>query len=282
MEPKDFRWFVQYFRRHFDCRTLADAHQAARADGDPPRPLLAVTFDDGQIDNFRYARPILDACGVPATFFVPADAARGGDPLWHDRLAFGLQRLRDRSAREFAEQCRARAQEVGSVSEMVEAAKSLGPETRRAWIAELEAQGGTAVPTWDGFMGGAELRTLAGSGHEVGSHGASHELLTDVAPDRLAEETGGSRSALEELVQEAVTAFCYPNGTHDPTVRASVKAAGYARAVTTEWGSNDRIDDPLRLRRCDMADANTRRTTGGLSESRLAWRLSGWHPGLSA
>jgi peptidoglycan/xylan/chitin deacetylase (PgdA/CDA1 family) len=35
----------------------------------PPKT-VGITFDDGYLDNFQYALPILLSCGVPATFFV--------------------------------------------------------------------------------------------------------------------------------------------------------------------------------------------------------------------
>ena len=50
---------------------------------------LCITFDDGKISTYTYARPILNAAGVPATFYVLTDTFQ---PVKEDFSTFDFQR----------------------------------------------------------------------------------------------------------------------------------------------------------------------------------------------
>jgi hypothetical protein len=93
-------------------------------------------------------------------------------------------------------------------------------------------------------------------------------------------EIEGSKRTLEVRAGVRAFSFCYPNGDHDTRVVAAVKRAGYGAAVVTRWGPNDAGASLLELRRCDMYAEHARNFFGRLSPSRLAWRMSGLHPGL--
>src|SRR4051812_206335 len=73
--PDELAWFLDFFRGPFPCGTLRGTMAAFLAGQQKGRPLLAVTFDAGQRDNHRHARPVLAAAGVKASFFVVAQAA---------------------------------------------------------------------------------------------------------------------------------------------------------------------------------------------------------------
>lgn len=68
-------------------------------EGDIPRnstkPVIAVSFDDGYLDNFEHAAPILVKHQVPCTFFVCTEKIRDNKPFDHDMraLGFGLDNM---------------------------------------------------------------------------------------------------------------------------------------------------------------------------------------------
>lgn len=59
------------------------------------RPIIAVSFDDGYLDNFENAAPILLKHQVPCTFFVSTEKIRDNQPFDHDMraLGFGLDNM---------------------------------------------------------------------------------------------------------------------------------------------------------------------------------------------
>jgi peptidoglycan/xylan/chitin deacetylase (PgdA/CDA1 family)/folate-dependent phosphoribosylglycinamide formyltransferase PurN len=68
-------------------------------EGDIPRnsrkPVIAVSFDDGYLDNFEHAAPILIRHQVPCTFFISTEKIRDNQPFDHDirALGFGLDNM---------------------------------------------------------------------------------------------------------------------------------------------------------------------------------------------
>jgi peptidoglycan/xylan/chitin deacetylase (PgdA/CDA1 family) len=178
----------------------------------------------------------------------------------------------------FADLADAQALDVGA---LLERAKQLADAERRAAIARVDAlAGGLERPAWDGMMTWSELGELVGGGHEVGSHTLSHPILPRCSASEIEREVGESKRLLEKHLQCEVTSFAYPNGDFDARSLRAVEACGYRQAVSTRWGPNRRGAAPFALRRCDVVARHARDRRGLLSEARLAWRMSGLHPGL--
>src|SRR5690606_1573250 len=47
---------------------------------------IAITFDDGYLDNFTVAKPLLEKYGLPATFFITSCNLDGQKEFWWDEL----------------------------------------------------------------------------------------------------------------------------------------------------------------------------------------------------
>lgn len=277
--PEELDWTIRYLRRSYTIGRLDHVHGRHEAGDAPSKPFVAITFDDGYADNFTYARPILEKHGVKATFFVPA-AFIGRERLpWYDSLGFALSPA---SRRTEVERGLLARHDLGHVADaepqtIIEAAKRLRPHVRQALV---EAIRPSRIPAWARTMSAEEIVSLALEGHEIGAHTMTHPILNTCDDASLDWELRGSKSLLEKLIGREVTSLAYPNGDQDARVLRAVRTAGFQRAVTTHWGTNPRGQERLLLNRCDIDARRMRNLSGELSESNLALRLSGLHPGL--
>lgn len=292
--PEELDWFLGYFRRWWQVGSMAEALSEFRAGNPSGRLPLAVTFDDGQRDNYEHARPVLARHGVHATFYIPVEAIQRSTLIWHDRLGFALldalqgpppargelpallAPLGDdgRAALELHEP-------IAVLDAVAAAAKRIGAADREAMIERLAHRFGSKQPReWAGLMSFDEIRQLLADGHEIGSHSLTHPFMVRCTDAELERELHESRRILEAELHCKVQSFCYPDGNCDLRTQQAAERAGYDNAVTTRWGNNSRAAPQHALRRYDMSNKHALGRHGEFSDALLAWRMSGLQPGL--
>jgi peptidoglycan/xylan/chitin deacetylase (PgdA/CDA1 family) len=116
------------------------------------------------------------------------------------------------------------------------------------------------INAWDppprrDLMTAADVRALAESGHEIGSHGARHARLTEVTPAELRQEVAGSRKTLAGLLGAEPRSFCYPYGAVDATVLCAVADAGYTYGCAAARAPG--VAGPLATPRIAMGERDT-------------------------
>lgn len=94
-----------------------------------------------------------------------------------------------------------------------------------------------------------QLREWAALGHEVGAHTMDHVDLTRTPDDEARRQIAGSKAALEDMVGQAVTSFCYPHGANAPIHREMAREAGFETATTTVRARARPGDDPFGIPR---------------------------------
>lgn len=282
MPASAFEAQVRWFASRFECLTLSRALMAWRASTRPARPLLAITFDDGYLDNAEVAAPILERAGVSATFFLVSSFVGTDTELWFDTAA----RWHRGASAVDVNAVLARCKVVGSMQSsakpplraLLDALKRLPDTQLRAIVGGLRL--GPAAPargTLDFAMTDDDARRLAAQGHELACHTATHPILTHVAEDALDAEIDGARRDLEQRLGPPIVGFCYPNGDHDDRIVSACARSGYAYACTTAFGRNPRDADPMRLRRINMNPEHVTHPPGTHSPSLLRAHLALLH-----
>ncbi|VVC83686.1 polysaccharide deacetylase family protein [Sideroxydans sp. CL21] len=284
--PEELDALLAYFAEHFDCGTLATQHERYLGGEITTRPLLAITFDDAQHDNYFNARPLLAKHQVKASFFVPVEAVEQQEPLWHDRLGFAILALlnqadggREKLTRILDSAGLSASRDDGLVGSIIEASKKLPLQTRLGLIERLVVASGTAqVPAFARLMTFSEIAELVRDGHEIGSHSMTHCLMPECDDETLMYELADSRRILQSHLGQRIESFCYPNGNSDIRTGEAVARAGYLRAVTTTWGNNGKNGDRFQLRRYNMDARRVFDSNGKLMPAILAFRMSGLFP----
>ena len=279
--PEQLDACVRYAIDRYDVGPLTRQLERFTRGEQAGKPLLAITFDDGQWDNLEHAVPALERHGVRATFYVPVDAIERAELIWHDRLGYALLALAEQPAvvqRAFADH--GLALREPSPHDAAQLAKTLPVPARQALVAEVERRAAFACPEWGRLMTWAEVRSLHERGHEIGSHSLSHELMPQLDDARIEREVSASKARIEDAIGAEVKSFCYPNGDSDRRCESALERAHYHNAVTTRWGTNGLADGRYGLKRCDVDARKHQSALGRPSYKRLALRISGLQPNL--
>lgn len=245
--PEQFERDVAFLVRHYEVLRIDDAVGLMEAGRPFPRGGVAITFDDGYLDNVTEALPILSRHGASAMFYVTAGPTVLAERFWVGWLERAVFAAPDPDAFAAALSLAPGRDRQALNDDLAERINAGGIEARTTWLARVEealAAQGVASPDGRAFMlGPDDLRTLAAAGMEIGSHTVSHAVLTGLASDGdVLDELTRSRALIAETIGQPVEHLAYPNGPRDPgnfdaRIARLAAEAGYRSAVTSERGA---------------------------------------------
>jgi peptidoglycan/xylan/chitin deacetylase (PgdA/CDA1 family) len=177
------------------------------------RPSVALTFDDGHLDNWVFAFPLLRKYGMKATIFVITSWMGDGKErgLWNPEGPPGAD---------------------------------LPPILRHGEVKKKIAQGDATVTlNWN------ELRAMEASGRvDIQSHThfhrdyfSSHPGGFKLSPDSrelLGEDLGRSKELIETRLNKKCRYLSWPWGRYDSEAQNLAEGLGFEALVTTEKGVN--------------------------------------------
>jgi peptidoglycan/xylan/chitin deacetylase (PgdA/CDA1 family) len=248
------RYHLEYFRHHFQVVSLADFAAGRRA---PNRLTIAVTFDDGYLNNLERALPIIESIGVPVAVFVTGCAKTDGGILWPDLLDIATPAIRDRVEIAGEEWLRGRRGELiaASTGEFLKLRckrSSLDFIREMAFVLEpfFDERGPDRLADYWRHLDTDGIRRLADSDLvTIGSHGAHHLCLGAIEPDMARGEVEHSKTYLEAAIDDAVVDFAFPDGSYTRNVVEMVADAGFKRQYAVDFLHPEDHEDPCLFER---------------------------------
>lgn len=255
----DFERQLACLRAHFNVVGVDELCAFAAGARLPSNP-VAVTFDDGYLDGYESALPLLKKWQCKAIFFVPTGVITERRLYWWDRAAYVLKTTAQEKLRvEYPfridiDLSGERAREIHRVLRIIKHQSldierfldELGEAARVEWSRDRERVfADELLMSWD------HVRALRAAGMDVESHTRTHRVLQTLTPEEVADELRGSRRELEHEIGAPVRSVAYPVGKPlAPTspIRGALVDAGYELGFTNGtgptplWGELDPFD----------------------------------------
>lgn len=258
--PADFDAQCAFLREHYRVISLDDMVDCLAHGRQMPPRSVALTFDDGYLDNFTHAFPILRKHGLSATFYLTTGCIDNQAILWTGLLRFIVfttqaQRLDIDDPRHFRLPVRTPEERKAAFTQLIVTMKNIPTRDRLELLGALRVAGGIEdltplrgiMMTWD------QAREMQSGGMAFGAHTITHPNLPNATLDEARTEIVGSRDAMAAELRTRVRHFSYPNGRGSAHLTADVKAivrdAGFDSATTSVTGSVLAGDDPFALKR---------------------------------
>ncbi|MEZ6064886.1 MAG: polysaccharide deacetylase family protein [Planctomycetaceae bacterium] len=257
---------VGMLKRQFDVISPADLDRALL---DRRGQYVMLTFEDGYLDNYELAFPVLKAHRVPATFFLTSGFLDRGTVAWWDDIAWMVRssvRSRLQSTRwtnrviEFDEPIREQA-----IYTLLSIYKQLPHEETDCFLDEIARLTGSDrcpkaldEPVW---MSWEMVREMRRAGMAIGGHTVTHPILSRLPEARQRWEVAECKRRIEAELGEPIDAFSYPVGSldsFDEATRRALDAAGYRWSFSFFGGfTRGAPQDPLTIPRMAVDHALT-------------------------
>ncbi len=207
------------------------------------RKSVALTFDDGYIDFYTKAYPLLKKYNVPATVFISTGGIDNNKEFWWDELEHILNQnrlpntIKTKRKEFYVNNFKNRSELINDVrEEIINNTFCIRDEE----IDSLKNQVNPYLKSRPKYrtMNTKEISCLSMDPLiTIGAHTVNHILCDFENYNVQREEIKNSKIMLENIIDKEVNLFAYPNGNIGKDTRSILKDLGFVRSFTCEHAS---------------------------------------------
>lgn len=258
MEIHAFRKQLDFFKTNFNIVTMEDVIDSIRGGRVLPEKALLLTFDDGYIDSYTYAFPLLEEFGFQGSFFIPGKTFTTHQLLDVNKIHYILasadisELVKDVFERmdyyrgegfdcasnddlfsKYAVANRFDCKETIFVKRMLQTAL---PEKLRNKISSdlFEKYVGVSEEqlAYELYMTEDQIRTMKRHGMFIGVHGYDHYWLGNLPEEEMKSDVDKAIETLDEFIDPDAWVMNYPYGNYNQRVLEYIKEKGAIVGLT--------------------------------------------------
>lgn len=235
-----FEKFIKYISSHYNIISLDEYYQKKFK---PNTLNIALTFDDGYLNNYKYAIPILKKYNIPASFYITT-VHKKASYIFNDfidivsyhspknKLVFDEVTYKKNIKNEF----------VCNGSSLKEMAQKW-PYKKIEELYELLKDDWNALsPKKKGdywkLMSVEQLRELSQNPlFTIGAHGETHASLINISVKEAKEEIAHSKESLEMICGQTIDEFAFPFGHYNNELGNYCKEIGFTKVLLVDYNT---------------------------------------------
>lgn len=242
-----FEEHCSFIKSYFEVVSLEQLELIIKENRHLEKRYAVFTFDDGYIDNYTVAYPILRKHNISASFYVATDFVGSKLIPWWDEIAFILRhsqgstyQLPNSSTKYLLIENDLEA----VISRIIYDAKRLETVTVLDVLDDIrqkfpDASKELSIKDYQLFINWKQLREMNLAGMDIGSHTLSHQMLSQLPLNLQERELRYSKEIIENSLDSTISSVVYPIGRkHCYTAETCNLAAalGYTFGFNNEPG----------------------------------------------
>ena len=262
LDVKLFKKQLDFLKANFTIVTMEEVIEYWNgSDKKLPENALLLTFDDGYIDNFMVAYPILKNKGLQGSFFIPGKTICENCLLDVNKIHFTLASANEKELlkdlleqldyyrgngtdyypsneellENYAIASRFDTKETIFIKRILQ---TVIPEQVRNCIASnlFQKYVGLSEDVFarELYLNHEQLRCMKKDGMFIGAHGYEHYWLNHLEKKKMEQDIEKSLSAIEEFIQLDAWVMNYPYGSYGREVVECISKKGCKLGLTTE------------------------------------------------